>query len=616
MKLVVALFLALLSPAVSATPSRPNILWITSEDNGPHLGCYGDKFADTPNLDRLATKSLRFLHCWSVAPVCAPARTTIISGLYPSASGSEHMRSLVSTAPGQQMYPQLLREAGYYCTNNAKEDYNLQKPGKVWDESSKKAHWRNRAPGQPFFAVFNFEDTHESQCRKQPHTFVHSPEKVPVPGFHPDCPEVRASWAQYYDQMTVMDRKAGALLAELEKDGLAEDTIVFYYGDHGPGLPRCKRTPCESGLRVPLIIHFPEKWRHLSPKDYAPGGSSDRLVSFVDFAPTVLSLAGHPVPESWQGLAFAGPQAKEPRQYNYGLRGRMDERYDLVRSVTDGRYVYVRNYAPHKPWGQHNAYMFETPMTRAWQKLAHAGKLPTHLSYFWDRKAPEELYDLTTDPFETKNLAASPEATKILERMRAENSAHLLSIRDVDFLPEAEMLARSKQDSPWQLGHDQSRYDLAAILHQADLASMGAESALPTLREGLGSADSGVRYWSAVGMTIRGTSAVRQSAPALEKLLSDPSPSVQVAAAEALAHFATGPAVEKALGVLLAAANVDKTPYYAAVAALNVLDELDAKAKAHLPTLKALPRVPKTKEPRTSFYPERLLDKMLADLAE
>src|SRR5262245_54088210 len=321
------------SEAYSSEPARPNILWITSEDNGPQLGCYGDRFATTPNLDRLAARGMVYLKCWSNAPVCAPARTTIITGLYPTSTGSEHMRSMVRLPAGTKLYPQLLRDAGYYCTNNAKEDYNLEQTGQVWDESSNKAHWKNRAAGQPFFAVFNILVTHESQIRSRPHQPVHDPSQVRVPRYHPDTPEVRQDWAQYYDKLTEMDAIAGARVREIEDAGLADDTIIFYYGDHGPGMPRCKRWPYDSGLHVPLIVHVPAKFRSLAPREYMPGGNSDRLVSFVDLAPTLLSLVGVEPLDYLQGGAFMGRFEAPAREFVHGFRGRMDERYDLVRTV-------------------------------------------------------------------------------------------------------------------------------------------------------------------------------------------------------------------------------------------------------------------------------------------
>ena len=254
-------FTALLCTAAAlkaAEPPRPNILWITCEDIGPELATYGDRYSVTPNLDRLAARSVKYSNVWSNAPVCAPARTTIISGLYPPSTGSEHMRSMTHLPPNMKMFPCYLREAGYYTTNNDKEDYNLEHTGKVWDDSSKRGHWRNRTPGQPFFSVFNIMTTHESKIFGGPHKLAHDPAEVRVPAYHPDTPEVRKDWARYYDNITTMDREAAVLLKQLEDDGLADDTIVFFYGDHGAGMPRSKRFPYNSGLRVPMIVHVPE----------------------------------------------------------------------------------------------------------------------------------------------------------------------------------------------------------------------------------------------------------------------------------------------------------------------------------------------------------------------
>src|SRR5262245_13876048 len=346
--------------AQDAQPKRklPNILWITSEDHGPHLGCYGDKLARTPNLDKLAARGMRYRRCWSNGPVCAPARTAIITGMYPTSLGAEHMRSLVSMPPDMQMFPALLRALGYYCSNRVKEDYNVRKSGKVWDDSSNKAHYRNRPAGMPFFAVFNSVKSHESQLRGYKLPTITDPAKVRVPAYHPDVPEVRNDWARYYDIVSLVDADAGLLLRELEELGLLEDTIIFYFADHGPGMPRSKRTPLNSGLQVPMIVYFREKWKHLGPPEYRPGGVSDGLVSFVDLAPTMLSLAGEPAPKWMQGRAFSGKHIQPAPECLHGCRRRMDERYDLQRSVTDGRYVYLRNYMPHLPAGQHVEYMF------------------------------------------------------------------------------------------------------------------------------------------------------------------------------------------------------------------------------------------------------------------
>lgn len=385
---LVTLVTLLFVTALGHAADRPNILWLTSEDHGPEMGAYGDKNARTPNVDALAAKGMRFKTAWSVNPVCAPARTTIISGLYSTTSGGLHMRSMVPMPAGKKMFPQFLREAGYYTTNNSKEDYNLEKPPGTWDESSGQAHWKKRKSGQPFFAVFNSTKSHESQIRTTPHTLVTDPSKLRVPAYHPDTPEVRRDWAQYYDKVSEADADAGAHLKELEAAGLAADTIVFYYGDHGSGMPRSKRWPSNSGLHVPLVVYFPEKWKHLAPKEYSPGGASDRLVSFVDLAPTMLSLVGIKPPTWMEGHAFAGPHQTSPQPYLFGARGRMDERLDYVRSVTDGRYVYIRNFYPHVSQAQRVSYQFETTTTAVWRQLFDQGKTNEAQSLFWRTRSP------------------------------------------------------------------------------------------------------------------------------------------------------------------------------------------------------------------------------------
>lgn len=605
----------LVSVARAAQAPRPNILWITCEDTGPHLGAYGDRYADTPNLDRLAARGMIYRHVWSTAPVCAPARTAIISGMYPSSTGSEHMRTLTRLPSGMRMYPCYLREAGYYCTNNSKEDYNLEHTGQVWDESSPKAHWRNRKPGQPFFAIFNLTVTHESQIRRRPHTLQHDPQRVRVPAYHPDTPEVRHDWAQYYDNITVMDQQAGTLLRELETAGLAEDTIVFFYGDHGSGMPRSKRWPYDSGLHVPLIVSFPEKWRHLAPKEYRPGGASDRLVSFVDLAPTVLSLAGIKPPSHMQGAAFLGPFTAPPPAYLHGLRGRMDERYDMVRTVRNHRYVYVRNYMPHRIYGQHVSYMFETPTTRVWKELYEQGKLNAAQRRFWETKPPEELYDLETDPDEVNNLADSAAHRQILERMRQAQREHALRIRDVGFLPEDEIYRRSQGSSPYQMGHDPRLYPMERVMEMAEVASSLDPAAVPRLLKAFSDADSGVRYWAVTGLLMRGERAVAAGRVELRKALEDPSPSVRIPAAEALGRYGEAEDLKRALDVLLELSNAEKHGNWVAIAALNALDYLNDRAR---PVREAIARLPK-EDPRAPKrareYIARLLEKILADLS-
>lgn len=600
------LCLPTLFPAVTSA-ALPNIVWIVSEDHGPHLGCYGDSYATTPSVDRLASRGLRFSRCWSNAPVCAPARTTLITGIYATSSGGEHMRSMVPCPSGKAMYPQFLREAGYYCTNNAKEDYNVAKPGKVWDESSRKAHWKNRPADRPFFAVFNSEKSHESKIRTRPHTAIHDPAKVRIPAYHPDPPEVRQDWAQYYDAVSEADADAGERLKELEAAGLADETIVFYFSDHGSGMPRSKRWPYNSGLHVPLIVHIPEKYRELRPKDYVPGGTSDRLVSLVDFAPTLLSLAGVKPPEWMQGYAFLGKYATPPQPYVYGFRGRMDERYDLVRSVTDGRFVYVRQYLPHLIYGQHVDYMFQTPTTRVWKQLHDQGRLTRAQNAFWDKKPPEELYDLHSDPDEVRNLADSPEHQSIKLRFRAAQQKLAADIRDLGFLPEGERFIRSREDSQFDMARDGDRYPFERVFAAAELASMMDPSATPALKQQLKDPDCGVRYWGVMGISMRGREHIIVAQQELRTCLKDSSPDVAIAAAETLASFGDDANREGALKLLVGRANWSENSVFACMAALNSLDALGDKAATAATTIGQLPTKGTAPDARYAEYVQRLV---------
>lgn len=608
-------FLSAVFLSCSVAPVEPpNILWITSEDNGPHLGVYGDDFADTPHLDSLAERGMIYTNAWSNAPVCAPARTTIIAGLYPTSLGAQHMRSLVRMPAGMKMYPQLLREAGYYCTNNAKEDYNLEKPGQVWDESSSEAHFRNRPGRQPFFAVFNFMTTHESQIRMRPHTPVHDPARVRIPAYHPDTPEVRQDWAQYYDKMTEMDAQAGRILAQLEEDGLTEDTIIFYYGDHGPGIARSKRYPYNSGLLVPLIVYIPQKYRHLGSADYLPGGSSARPVSFVDLAPTVLSLAGIEPPDTMQGRAFLGPYVQPAREFNFGFRGRMDERHDMTRSIRDDHYIYLRNYHPHRIYGQHTAYMFETPTTQVWHRLYHQGELEPPQTYFWETKPYEELYDLREDPDETVNLIDRPEMEGVAARLRRALDQHLEEARDIGFLPEAEFQKRSAGTTPWDMAREEDAYPFEQIKTAAELAASMQAGVDDQLTEFAVHADAGVRYWGAMGFLIRGEESVTANRGTLRRLLEDESEVVRIAAAEALGRYGTDADAREALEVLLEYADPEKHGIYLATLAMNAIDYMDERAASARQRIAALPDFDPTADPRLRDYVVRLKEKTLADL--
>ncbi|MGD9857250.1 MAG: sulfatase/phosphatase domain-containing protein, partial [Planctomycetaceae bacterium] len=378
-----------------------------------------------------------------------------------------------------------------------------------------------------------------------------------------------------------------------------------------------KRWLYDSGLHVPLIIRIPEKFAQLRPGEYQSGGTSDRLVAFIDMAPTLLSLVGVEPPAHFQGHAFAGPFAAEPQTYLYGFRDRMDERYDLCRSVRDGQFVYIRNYHPHRIYGQHLAYMFETPTTRVWKRQFDLGALNEDQSHFWRTKPPEELYDLSADPDEVHNLASSPEHQETLTRLRQANTDHLLRIRDLGFLPEGEIHARSEGSSPYDMGHDPEQYPLEEILHTAELASSLDPAGVSDLTAALDAEDSAVRYWGALGLLMRGENVIL-SEEVHERMIDaieDDSQFVKIVACEALGRYSDEQDDQvQALSVLVDRSNVQKHGLYVAVAALNALDELDEKARPQLRLIKALPLTADGIPGRMGNYVERLKEKILADL--
>lgn len=592
----------------SKADQRPNILWITSEDNGTQLGCYGDSYADTPNIDALAEKSLRYRRCWSNAPVCAPARTTLISGMYATSLGGHHMRSGVTLPDDIRLYPEVLRAAGYYCTNHTKKDYNFADQDGGWNQSSGKAHWRGRPNHEtPFFAVFNYTISHESKIRTRPHQLVHDPAQAPVPSYHPDTPEVRHDWAQYYDKMSQMDEQVGGVLTQLEEDGLSDSTIIFYYGDHGSGMPRSKRWPFDSGLRVPLLIHIPERFKDLAPADYVAGGESTRLVSFVDLGPTAISLAGVKPPSNMQGVPFAGRFAGAAKKYLFGFRGRMDERIDEVRTCTDGRYVYMRHFYPDRPYLKHVEYMFQTPTTRVWKELFDAGKLNEAQAKFWQTKPVEELFDLEADPDEVHNLASDPAHHARVKMMRGAVQDWMVETLDCGLMPEAEMHRLSDGVPPrtYAVNHKESWEKWTSIAFDA----MDKEHGLSTgeLARLSMDADSVTRFWAVRGLAIRGSgdSEIRQ---ALLHASNDDSPSVAIAACDGLLACSDSKVRRRATDRLIELANVEEVGHFAAIAALNVLDmnaQLDANTKA---LLSKLPRQVRKPPARVGKYVGKLID--------
>ncbi len=554
MKNRISIFLVLcICSALSYAQDNPNIIWIVSEDNSPFIGAYGDPTATTPNIDALAKKGILFENAYCTAPVCAPSRSTLITGMYPPSVGTENMRSEYTLPAFVRFFPAYLKEAGYYTSNNAKKDYNTVDQPEVWDESGNQAGYKKRAEGQPFFSVFNIGTSHESaifrrevkkhmlaQFRNIPPDsvqlppdppLVHDPEKMNIPPYLPPLPEVKYDWAAYYDRITEMDEQVGTLLQQLEDDGLADNTIVFYYADNGGVLGRSKRFVFESGLRIPLIVSIPEKYRHLAP--HAPGARTKQLVDFTDFGATVLSLAGIKPPAYIQGKPFLGVYAAEnERDFVFGFRGRMDERFDLVRSIKNKRFRYVKNYMPHRAYGQNVQFLWLATSMRAWEKAFHEGRLNEVQSRFFRTKPPEELYDVAADPHNIHNLASDENYRLVLDSMRAQTRQHLINIRDVGFIPEAAAEEINKKTTLYDYARSGS-YDIEKIIGAATLASSRDKNALELLVHHAAEKDPLVRYWAATGLLVL-TGEGSHSKSTLFQLLNDEKQYVAIPAAEAL----------------------------------------------------------------------------------
>ncbi len=444
-------------------PHRPNIIWIVNEDMSPaHLGVYGGTGGHTPHLDALAGEGMLFTNAFSTAGVCAPSRAALITGAYQTSIGAMHMRTTNLTKntkgeyvqglvpysamlpAGTKTYAECLRAAGYYTTNNAKEDYQFSGPVTMWDESSRQAHWRKRKDkNQPFFSVFNFNITHESQVwERAKETLLVHPDSVTVPPVYPDDSISRHTIARFITNIMRFDQQVGELIAQLKEDGLYEETIIFYYADHGDGMPYFKRELYDRGLRVPLIIKAP----------FLPAGSkSDALVSFVDFAPTVLSLAGVSIPAAMQGQVFLGKQKAIPRKYIYAARDRMDTEYDRVRAVRDARYKYIRNYMPEKPNYQQINYRLQNPLMLHLLKLHELGMLnAVQERWFNTSKPEEELYDTQNDPWEFNNLAGDNTYAGKLAEMRNAHLQWIAQYGDMGQMNELDMLKKwwGGQDHP------------------------------------------------------------------------------------------------------------------------------------------------------------------------
>ena len=431
-------------------PDRPNILWLVAEDLSPIIPAFGDDTVATPNLDRLAAEGVRYTRVFSTSGVCAPSRAALATGMYQNRIGAQHMRTTNVSGfgvdglipyeavppPFVKMHSQYFREAGYYTSNNAKEDYQFRKAVTAWDDSSRTAHWRNRGPDQPFFSVFNFNITHESQIWVQAENPLRVPEdlEVPIPPYLPDTAVAQRDVRQVYSNIVAMDEQVGQILEELEQDGLLQSTVIFWYSDHGGPLPRQKRLLYDAGLQVPMIIRYPDRWR--------AGELDDQLISFVDFKSTALSLAGIEPPEYVDGRAFAGEfQSSESRQYIHAAADRFDRQYDTIRAVRDDRFKYLRNYHPERRYYLPLTYREQMPIMQELLRLRdHNGLTGAQSQWFRESKPAEELFDTLADPHELTNLALDPAYSDKLLELRAELDRWLSGFDDKGMMPEPDLI--------------------------------------------------------------------------------------------------------------------------------------------------------------------------------
>ena len=607
--------------SIAEPAKQPNILWITFEDMSLDLGCYGDDYAVTPNLDRFAESASRYTRVWSNGCACSPARSTLITGVYATSLGTENQRSRVTLPSFVGTFTEHLREAGYYCSNHSKQDYNFIARDTSWDanESDWREHgWSRRKAGQPFFTVVNITDTHSSQIywrgeerwKKRRESLDiherHDPAKAVVPPYYPDTPEVRQDLSRYYDNVTYADRLFQEVLDQLEADGLAHETIVFFFSDHGRGMPRGKSWCFDSSLHVPLMIRFPEAYADLAPGP--KGGAIDTLVGFVDFAPTLLALARVDIPDHFQGRPFLGVEEVQSKEYLFGFRGRMDDRYDLIRTVTDGRYQYIRNFMPHLPWfgKQTREYPRLQPSYQVWNGMAAAGELNGSEAVFMRETKPrEELYDTVADPYQVNNLAESPGHSSILKRMRSALWDTMIETKDVGLMPEMQRGLpfgdRNRTTSLYEaVRQSPSYYPIEDVLEMAELVGSGGH-VIEKQIQGLVSPDPAIRYWSVIGLLAQGESAV-QAKGELARALEDTDPLVRIISAHALAEMG---ASESAFPVLLNHLN-HRHPYVSLRAA-NALDHLGYKIKPIVKEVLTLLEYDPDPAVFNSHYPPRVV---------
>jgi arylsulfatase A-like enzyme len=496
---------------------KPNILWITIEDTSPQfIGCYGNTEASTPVIDKLANEGVKFTNAFSTGTVCSPSRSTIITGVPTYKMGTGHHRSAYPIPDFIHGFPYYLKQQGYYTSNNFKTDYNVAKAKQftkdAWDESSNKAGWWKAKPGQPFFAVFNYIESHQSRTMTKSYEWYQEniwqqlPDKdriadnaFKMPPFYKDSPEMRKQFARVYNAIKLTDNRIGELLQKLEDDNLRDETIIFLYADHGEGIPRGKTNGINLGYRVPFIVWFPEKYKHLSPWGTL-GVVTSELVNFEDLAPTLLSLAGSKIPSYMEGRILMTENRSKAVEHLNLSADRSDNGPDLVRSVTNGKYMYSRNFMPFMPEARYIRYVEISDIKQQMRSDLANNKLNTiQKSMFKDRPA-EFLFDIENDLWETVNLIDSQKHKEILRSMRKKLKTEIIKTRDVHFLPEYEIGLISRLGKLYEFRLDDSKFPIKTIYKAASLS--GKRSKIITEKQVrlLHNKNKIVRYWAIVGL--------------------------------------------------------------------------------------------------------------------
>ncbi|MBJ6367325.1 sulfatase family protein [Snuella sedimenti] len=590
---------------------RPNILWITFEDTSPQfVGCYGNKDARTPVMDKLAETGIRFNNAFSTGTVCSPSRSTLITGVRTFEMGTGNHRSSYPIPDFIHGFPYYLRQAGYYTSNNYKTDYNVKNAKDfteaAWDENSDKAGWWKREQDQPFFAVFNFMDSHQSRTMtfsyesyeklvidKLPETNKIGEQDFSMPPIYRDSPEMRKQFARVYNSIALTDVNIGKLLKRLEDDGLRDDTIIFCFADHGEGMPRGKTNGINYGYQVPFIAWFPEKYKHLSPSKTS-GAVTNEMICFEDLAPTMLAIAGVSIPKHMKGRVFATNNHSKAAPYLELSSDRSDNGIDMTRSVTDGTYIYSRNYMPFMPELRYIRYMEIGDIKQQMRNDLKNGKLNGLQSGLFEPRLAETLYNTKTDPWETENLANKPELQKVLKRFRKALDKKILSSKDVMFLPEYEIDIISKTTTPYQFRLDANNYPIAKIYKIAALSGKRGKAIAEKQIKALKSENKIIRYWAITGLKSQNKTLLKPHKAAILDAINDSYAPVSVtASAIAYDSFQNSHAEQKlksyckanneylalmALNHLLYVPN--KTPFIATITELAKNDKLPYNLKA------------------------------------